>query len=440
MRTRATFGAGLGVAVALCGLLSVDTPKAKAVGETRIISFTNIHTNEQLTVTFKRDGQFDTAAMRQINYFMRDWRRNLATTMDPEVIDLIWQLHRELGSQVPVRVICGFRSSATNEKMRRRGGGQARKSQHIQGKAVDLSFPDVDVKTLRNSALIHEIGGVGYYPRSGIPFVHVDTGKVRAWPRVPRQELAMLFPSGKTRHVPADGRGPLTARDGAVAMAKLKAMGKEPFAVALRRNAAKTVLASLDTATPAAAATTPVLSASAISLPWMRGTATQKAISAAQKPKPAPARMQVASASAGSAMLLAPAAAFAPNLTPVARRVADTRKPVAAAHKEKLNYRPFGVTPLMSETSVSYKTALASMERPAQARAAVNFQESSSLQMQLKPGRAYSAMPPARSFSGAAVKSLAQYAASGPKQASLTVVPKSVQLASLNTFTPSRVR
>jgi hypothetical protein len=61
------------------------------------------------------------------------------------------------------------------------------------------------VKTLRNSALVHEVGGVGYYPTSGIPFVHVDTGNVRMWPRIPRLELAALFPDGSTRYLPQDG-------------------------------------------------------------------------------------------------------------------------------------------------------------------------------------------------------------------------------------------
>ena len=77
-------------------------------------------------------------------------------------------------------------------------GGQAKKSQHIEGKAADIHFPDVPVKALRASALIQEVGGVGYYPTSGIPFVHVDTGHVRMWPRMPRLELAALFPDGKT--------------------------------------------------------------------------------------------------------------------------------------------------------------------------------------------------------------------------------------------------
>ena len=87
--------------------------------------------------------------------------------------------------------------------LRRTVGGQAKQSQHITGKAIDVAFPDVPLKQMRYSALIRERGGVGYYPTSGIPFVHVDTGPVRAWPRMPRYELALLFPNGHTKHRPA---------------------------------------------------------------------------------------------------------------------------------------------------------------------------------------------------------------------------------------------
>jgi hypothetical protein len=70
----------------------------------------------------------------------------------------------------------------------------------------------VPVRRIRYSALIREKGGVGYYPTSAVPFVHLDTDRVRAWPRLPRHELALLFPNGRTQHVPADGQ-PLTPAD-----------------------------------------------------------------------------------------------------------------------------------------------------------------------------------------------------------------------------------
>ena len=84
---------------------------------------------------------------------------------------------------------------------------------------MDVRFPDVSVRRLRYSALVRERGGVGYYPTSATPFVHLDTGRVRHWPRMGRYELALLFPNGRTRHRPRTG-GPITREDVRVARAK----------------------------------------------------------------------------------------------------------------------------------------------------------------------------------------------------------------------------
>jgi uncharacterized protein YcbK (DUF882 family) len=205
----------------------------------------NIHTKETIAVTFKRNGKFVPEGLHALNHFMRDWRVNQEIRIDPALIDLIWELHEELGSKTPVQLICGYRSPATNEMLRRTSGGQARRSRHLTGQAADLMFPDVPLKQLRYAALVAERGGVGYYPASGIPFVHVDTGNVRHWPHISRTELAALFPKGHSLHVPSDGR-PLTPADFRVAMARLEASGGEkPWVVTHRRASGGPMLASL---------------------------------------------------------------------------------------------------------------------------------------------------------------------------------------------------
>jgi uncharacterized protein YcbK (DUF882 family) len=214
-----------------------------ASAEERSLTFFNSHTNERETITFKRDGKFLDDGLAKFNHFARDWRRNEQTKMDPEVLDLIWTIYQELGSKQPIKLISGYRSPTTNESLRRRGGGQAKHSRHMTGQACDIQFPDIPLKQLRSSALIQERGGVGYYPGSGVPFVHVDTGNVRYWPRMPRQELALLFPSGHTRYIPADGR-PITPADSRLALASLQKRGGElPWA--LQKRKPTTVLASL---------------------------------------------------------------------------------------------------------------------------------------------------------------------------------------------------
>ena len=186
---------------------------------TRTISFYHIHTHETLTVTYKKDGKLVPEAMAKIDWIMRDWRKNQVVKIDPDTIDLLWEMHTELGSREPMHIICGYRSRDTNEMLRRTVGGQASQSQHITGKAIDVTFPDVPLKRVRYSALVRERGGVGYYPTSGIPFVHVDTSGVRHWPRLPRYELALLFPNGHTKLMPADG-GPITPEDVRVARSR----------------------------------------------------------------------------------------------------------------------------------------------------------------------------------------------------------------------------
>jgi hypothetical protein len=147
---------------------------------------------------------------------MRDWRKNESIEMDPKTIDIVWEMHNELGSQQPVHIICGYRSRGTNEMLRQTRGGQASQSQHITGKAIDIHFPDIPIRQLRYSAMIRERGGVGYYPTSAIPFVHVDTARVRSWPRMTHDELALLFPRGQSKYESAEGRS-LEPGDAAVA-------------------------------------------------------------------------------------------------------------------------------------------------------------------------------------------------------------------------------
>lgn len=191
--------------------VNITTSATTAANNERKIALYSIHTKETLDIVYRRNGKRLPAAMKQINWIMRDWRQNEATTMDPKLVDLLWEIHNELGSHEPIHIISGYRSRKTNNMLRKTRGGQAKKSRHILGKAVDVHFPDIPVKQLRYSALIRERGGVGYYPTSAIPFVHVDTGRVRHWPRMPRHELALLFPSGRSKHVPRGGR--LTRKD-----------------------------------------------------------------------------------------------------------------------------------------------------------------------------------------------------------------------------------
>jgi len=136
---------------------------------------------------------------------MRDWRKNEATKMDPQEIDLLWEVYRDVGAKEPIYIVCGYRSPDTNAMLRRRSKGVAKFSQHTLGKAIDFYIPGVALDVLRAAAMKAQGGGVGFYPTSGSPFVHLDVGNIRAWPRMTREQLVKLFPDGRTVHLPADG-------------------------------------------------------------------------------------------------------------------------------------------------------------------------------------------------------------------------------------------
>ena len=210
----------------LAALLAFLPRGADATRDERTLSIYEIHTKETTTVTYKRDGKFIPQALEKLNWALRDWRTNIPTKMNPHLFDIVWQLQKDVGSTGTIHVISGHRTAKTNRRLRRRGGGQARKSQHVLGNAMDIHFTDVPMSRVRNAALVMQAGGVGYYPTSAIPFVHVDTARVRAWPRLPRQQLAMLFPYGHTKHRPARG-GPLTKRDQQKARIRLAALARK---------------------------------------------------------------------------------------------------------------------------------------------------------------------------------------------------------------------
>lgn len=191
----------------MCLLLAIAfTLSAAARAETRTLHLFNAHTKERVDITFKKNGKYIPSGLRDANRFLRDWRRNEMTTIDPELLDLVWEVYQQVGAKSPIHVVSSYRSPATNGMLRSRSSGVAKNSQHMRGKAMDFFIPGVNLATLRATGLRKQVGGVGYYPTSGSPFVHMDTGSVRHWPRMTRSQLAKVFPDGRTLHVPTDGK------------------------------------------------------------------------------------------------------------------------------------------------------------------------------------------------------------------------------------------
>jgi uncharacterized protein YcbK (DUF882 family) len=195
---RGTRHAALATLLVLFG--SENLQNAAADGDTRTLAMHHMHTGEDITITYKQNGRYDDAALQKLNHFLRDWRKEEATRMDPHLLDLIWEVYQEVGAKEPIQIVCGFRSPATNEMLRRRSKGVARFSQHTLGKAIDFYIPGVPLEQLRYAGLRMQRGGVGFYPTSGSPFVHLDTGSVRHWPHMSSDQLARVLATKPRTH------------------------------------------------------------------------------------------------------------------------------------------------------------------------------------------------------------------------------------------------
>lgn len=145
----------------------------------RIISLHNIHTDEKLTTTFWAEGRYDLQSLADINNILRDFRTNMSINMDVQLIELLSYIQKITHSKNSFEVISGYRHPASNSLLRDTTVGVAKKSLHMEGKAIDINLPGVDLPHLKNIAIALNVGGVGYYPASN--FIHVDTGRVRTW-------------------------------------------------------------------------------------------------------------------------------------------------------------------------------------------------------------------------------------------------------------------
>ena len=138
------------------------------------------HTGEHIDIVYRQGSEYSREAETQLDHFLRDHRTGDVKHYDPRLFDILTDLATSVGRPgAEIQIICGYRSSWSNEFLRARSAGVAKNSLHMQAHAIDIRIPGVDTLALRDAALALGRGGVGYYPRSG--FVHVDTGRVRTW-------------------------------------------------------------------------------------------------------------------------------------------------------------------------------------------------------------------------------------------------------------------
>jgi uncharacterized protein YcbK (DUF882 family) len=165
---------------AVCALPALAATARASVPGARGLAMVHTHTRERIDLVYAVEGQYDTAALGSLNRFLRDHYTGDIGTIDPQVYDLLHRVQQALGSGQAFEVISGYRCPATNGQLRQtRGGGVAKHSLHMEGRAIDVRLPGVPLAELRDAAQSLRAGGVGFYPRE--QFVHLDTGRVRTW-------------------------------------------------------------------------------------------------------------------------------------------------------------------------------------------------------------------------------------------------------------------
>lgn len=168
--------AGSGLVVAAC---TPSMAMAASSVKPRSLALNNLHTGEALETCYFDGRNYVGKELARLNHLCRDFRQNEVYPMDKRLFDQISKIQSLLGTQAEVQVISGYRSPATNEKLRNQSSGVAKKSYHMLGQAMDFRLDGVNLKQVREAAISLKAGGVGYYPSSN--FIHIDTGPVRNW-------------------------------------------------------------------------------------------------------------------------------------------------------------------------------------------------------------------------------------------------------------------
>jgi uncharacterized protein YcbK (DUF882 family) len=148
-------------------------------GDIRRIRMYSGRTGERIDMIYWIDGKYIKDAVKEVNYFMRDWRTDQVKKIDLRALDIMAASHNLLDVNEPYLLLSGYRSPATNAMLRRRSRAVAKNSLHMKGQAADLRLSSRSVGQVAGAAAACNAGGVGRYSRSN--FTHMDCGVVRSW-------------------------------------------------------------------------------------------------------------------------------------------------------------------------------------------------------------------------------------------------------------------
>jgi uncharacterized protein YcbK (DUF882 family) len=162
------------IATGLCIFVPARTARSAVP---RRLKLKNVHTGETFEGPYRDATGPIPDAIADLIHFLRDFHVNKVGPLDVGMLDFLADVMDAVGEGT-ASVLSAYRTPETNAKLRATMFGVAEKSQHLYGRAIDVSF-DRRLVDAESVARRMARGGVGWYPRSH--FVHLDAGPPRSW-------------------------------------------------------------------------------------------------------------------------------------------------------------------------------------------------------------------------------------------------------------------
>jgi len=152
----------------------------------RTIEVVRPASGERAKLLYWRDGELIQSAYQDLCHLMRDVNGKETIAIDPKLFETLWGTQAfvaRYGIETPVEILSGYRTPASNQKLREAGVPAARQSLHIEGRAADIRLTNLNAEVLGGLVRSFRQGGVGFYYRSGPRggWIHADTGLNRTW-------------------------------------------------------------------------------------------------------------------------------------------------------------------------------------------------------------------------------------------------------------------
>ncbi len=143
----------------------------------RRLKLKNVNTGETFEGAYRDGAGPIPAALEDLTQLLRDHHVDKTGPLDIATLDFLAEIMAATG-QSSALILSAYRTPETNARLARTRFGVAEQSQHMYGRALDISF-DRRLADAKNAARLMRRGGVGWYPTSH--FIHIDTGPMRNW-------------------------------------------------------------------------------------------------------------------------------------------------------------------------------------------------------------------------------------------------------------------